>query len=373
MKITKSFVFVFLYSLVLVSCKTTQNQQLSIAYENFVKPKENPILSADSSFVFIDPIKKQSVKWQRADVFNPAAIVKDGKIMLLYRCEDNPKAHLGGRTSRIGLAESEDGIHFKKYPTPVLYPDNDEFTKYDSPGGIEDPRVVQTSDGTYVVAYTAWNYVTPRLSIAFSKDLIKWEKKGPAFLKAYDGKFKNLASKSGSILTKKEGDKFVAAKIKGKYWMYWGEHGVNLAWSENLYDWYPELDEKGEMKFVIQTRDGMFDSNLTECGPPALITDEGVVLMYNGKNSDNAANASKDLPLGTYTVGRVVFDPKDLHTVLKRSDKPFLVPNLPHEVTGQYKAGTTFSEGLVFFKNKWFLYYGTADSFVGLAISENKK
>jgi predicted GH43/DUF377 family glycosyl hydrolase len=43
---------------------------------------------------------------------------------------------------------------------------------------------------------------------------------------------------------------------------------------------------------------------------------------------------------------------------------------LPHEMTGQYSSGTTFSEGLVFFRGKWFLYYGTADSFVGLAIKE---
>jgi predicted GH43/DUF377 family glycosyl hydrolase len=43
---------------------------------------------------------------------------------------------------------------------------------------------------------------------------------------------------------------------------------------------------------------------------------------------------------------------------------------LPHEITGQYKAGTTFSEGLVYFKGKWYLYYGTADSFVGVAIAK---
>jgi predicted GH43/DUF377 family glycosyl hydrolase len=231
---------------------------------------------------------------------------------------------------------------------------------------------VQTAEGTYVMAYTAWNYDTPRLSIAFSKDLVTWEKKGPAFAKAYEGKFKNMASKSGSVLTKLEGKNNVAAKINGKYWMYWGEHGVNLAWSENMYDWYPELDNSGNLSFVIQTRKGFFDSNLTECGPPAMITDDGVVLVYNGKNSDFKENASSEFPLGTYTVGRVVFDPKDLKTVLQRSDKPFLVPSLPHEITGQYKAGTTFAEGLVFFKNKWYLYYGTADSFVGLAISSQK-
>jgi predicted GH43/DUF377 family glycosyl hydrolase len=364
--------FVFLVSIAVFNACTSsyKNLPLSIPYDKFVKPAENPIVRADSSFVFFCPMKGENVRWQKADVFNPAAIVKDGKIMLLYRCEDNPVAHLGGRTSRIGLAESEDGIHFKKYPTPVLYPTKDESAEYDAPGGCEDPRVVVTEDGTYVVAYTAWNYKTPRLSIAFSKDLKTWSKKGPAFAKAYNGKFKDMASKSGSILTHKVGKNVVAAKINGKYWMYWGEHGVNLAWSDNLYDWYPELTSSGGLAYVIQTRNGKFDSNLTECGPPAIITDEGVVLIYNGKNSDSANDADPKLQLGTYSVGRVVFDPKDLKTVLKRSDAPFLQPSLPHEIKGQYKAGTTFSEGLVYFKNKWFLYYGTADSFVGLAVAE---
>lgn len=370
----KPLLLLSLNCLLLTTCrsKTTSDSLDSIAYENFKKPAENPILRADSSYIFYCPMKKDSVRWQRADVFNPAAIVKDGKIMLLYRAEDNPKAHLGGRTSRIGLAESSDGIHFKKYPTPVLFPADDDFKQYDSPGGCEDPRVVVTEDGNYVMAYTSWNYEVPRLSIAFSKDLLTWTKKGPAFAKAYDGKYKDMASKSGSIITKKVGNNYVAAKIDGKYWMYWGEHGVNLAWSENLYDWYPEENQVGNLRYVIETREKKFDSNLTECGPPAILTTEGIVLIYNGKNSDDATKASPELPTGTYSVGRVVFDPNDLHKVLKRSDKPFLKPSLPHEVTGQYKAGTTFAEGLVLYKGMWFLYYGTADSFVGVAVTENE-
>ena len=76
------------------------------------------------------------------------------------------------------------------------------------------------------------------------------------------------------------------------------------------------------------------------------------------------------LPKGTYSVGRVFFDPKDLQTILIRSDSPFLKPTLPHEMSGQYAAGTTFAEGLVYFNQKWFLYYGTADSFVGVAVSK---
>jgi beta-1,2-mannosidase len=335
---------------------------------HFKKPKENPILKADSSFTFFCPIKKDTVHWQKADVFNPAAIVKDGKIFLLYRCEDNPKAHLGGRTSRLGLAESTDGIHFKKYPQPVLFPDNDAFQQYDYPGGCEDPRLVQTEDGLFVVAYTAWNNKVARLSIAFSKDLLHWEKKGLAFAKAHDGKFADSWSKSASMLTKFVKGKPVLAKIDGKYWMYWGETQVNLAWSENLYDWYPLLDEKGALKSLITARKNKFDSHLTECGPPALITDKGVVLLYNGRNSDNEKDGDPKLPKGTYSVGQVIFDAQQLEKVISRSEEPFLVPTLAHEKTGQYQAGTTFAEGLVYYKRQWFLYYGTADSFVGLAI-----
>jgi predicted GH43/DUF377 family glycosyl hydrolase len=338
--------------------------------EGFRKPAENPILRADSALTFADPLSGREVRWQKADVFNPAAVVREGKVWLLYRCEDNPAAHLGGRTSRIGLAESSDGIHFRKHPAPVLYPAPDSFARYDAPGGCEDPRVVATEDGGYVMAYTSWNYSTPRLSIAFSRDLKTWEKKGPAFARAHSGKFRDVASKSGSILSRWQDGQFVAARVEGKYWMYWGEHGVNLAWSENLSDWHPELDSTGSLRYLIAPRPGKFDSDLTECGPPAFLTEEGIVLVYNGKNSADSSRADPTLPLGTYSVGQAVFDPRDLRSLRARSDAPFLQPSLPHEIWGQYQAGTTFAEGLVFFKGKWLLYYGTADSFVGLALRE---
>jgi len=335
----------------------------------FVKTPENPIVKADSTISFICPVKKERVKWQKADVFNPAAIIKNNKVYLFTRCEDNEKAGLGRRTSRIGISVSEDGIHFKPFHDPVLYPDSDSFMKYDYPGGCEDPRVVESEEGLYVMAYTSWNYQVPRLSIAVSEDLFHWHKKGPAFSKAYEGKFLNIASKSASIVTKMKDNRLVAVKMNGKYWMYWGEKFVNLAWSVNLTDWFPLLDGKGDLRVAISPRKGKFDSDLTECGPPALLTDKGILLMYNGKNAVNE-DADPHLPKGTYSVGEVLFDKNYPEKVLQRTDTCLLKPSLPHEMTGQYAAGTTFSEGLVFFRKKWFLYYGTADSFVGLAISQ---
>lgn len=333
----------------------------------FEKPEQNPIMQADSTYVFHDPITNTPVQWQKADVFNPAAIVRNDTVFMLFRAEDNPAAILGGRTSRIGLAYSTDGVHFTKYNEPVVYPSNDEFQKWDYPGGIEDPRVVETPEGEYIMLYTSWNKDIARLSAAYSKDLKNWTKHGPVFKNTHEGKFLDIWSKSGSIVTELVDGKLLAKKVNGKYLMYWGELFVNLAQSDNLLDWEPILDEKGELLKIFEPTLGEFDSHLTEPGPPALYTDAGILLLYNGKNL-SGKGASTKVPEGTYCGGQVLFDKVDPRIRLERLDTPFICPDLPHEISGQYAAGTTFIEGLVFFKGQWFLYYGTADSMVGLAI-----
>jgi predicted GH43/DUF377 family glycosyl hydrolase len=355
-----------------ISCLLLMSPSNAQFISGFRKPATNPILGPDSSYTFFCPVQQKEVRWQKADVFNPAAIVKGDSVYLLFRAEDNKDAKLGHRTSRIGLAVSADGIHFTRHPKPVLYPDNSEMKQWDYPGGCEDPRVVETEDGNYLMVYTSWNNKVARLSSAVSKDLHHWEKQGPVFLKAYNGKFNEGWSKSGSIITKMVNGKIIAPRINGKYWMYWGETFVNLAWSENGKDWYPMVDPKGELMKVMETRSYKFDSHLVECGPPAIFTAEGILLIYNGRNIESD-QADPQLPKGMYASGQALFDKNDPSKFIRRMDQPFMKPDLPHEITGQYKAGTTFAEGLTRFKNRWFLYYGTADSMVGVAISESGK
>ena len=149
--------------------------------------------------------------------------------------------------------------------------------------------------------------------------------------------------------------------------MYWGELFVNLAQSENGLDWEPYLDHEGELLHVFKPTIGEFDSHLTEPGPPALYTKDGILLLYNGKNL-SGEGASLKVAEGTYCGGQALFDLKDPTRLIKRLEEPFICPDLPHETTGQYKAGTTFIEGLVYYKKNWILYYGTADFMVGGAL-----
>ncbi len=351
--------------------KDTSKINKDWAITGFTRPEGiNPVLSPMEESTFFSEMNQKKIAWESNDVFNPAATVMGDSIYVLYRAEDKSGKGIGERTSRIGLASSANGFDMKRRTTPVLYPKNDNQKQYEWPGGCEDPRVAMTEDGTYIMLYTQWNKDVPRLAVATSTNLIDWEKHGPAFEEAYDGKYLDRFSKSASVVTKIDNGKQVITKVNGKYLMYWGEKNVFAATSENLKDWKP-VEENGKLKILMSPRKGFFDSQLTECGPPAILTENGIVVMYNGKNL-KGEGGDKNYTANTYCAGQVLFDKENPTQVIDRLDEPFLVPTASFEKSGQYPAGTVFIEGLVWFKSKWYLYYGCADSRVGVVVSEDK-
>jgi beta-1,2-mannosidase len=331
----------------------------------FTRPLDTPVITPNKASLFNDPIAKTPIHWESLHTFNPAAIVRDGKIVVLYRAEDDTgKMEIGNHTSRLGLATSADGVHFTRLREPVFYPSDDAQKSREWPGGVEDPRIVEAEDGTYVLTYTQWNRVTYSIGIATSKDLQHWTKHGPVFLGSPSGKYDTLKYKSGGIVTQFKGDRLIAAKINGKYWMYWGEIIVRLAASTDLIHWTPVEDAHGNPIEVLTKRPGHFDSGFPEVGPPPILTDAGIVVLYNGKNDPD--HGDPNLGANAYAAGEALFDAHDPTHLIARAEAPVLKPERPYEKTGQYVAGTTFAEGLVRFQNKWFLYYGCADSAVGV-------
>jgi len=339
----------------------------------------NPILTPGQGS-FICPVRRQNVMWENKDVFNPALAVRNDTVFLLYRAQDS----LGkpGGTSRIGLAFSTDGIHFTKKQAPVFYPGNDAFKKYEWEGGCEDPRIVEDSSGIYYMTYTAYDGKTARLLVATSKDLTHWVKHGPAFMKAYNGRYKDVWSKSGSIVSTYNTDgKIVATKINGKYWMYWGDKYLWVATSNDLINWQPVEKEAGDtakteipvfegvdisrLTVALKSRPNKFDNDLVESGPPAMVTPDGIVLLYNGRNVP--VNGDKTLAEGTYTSCQVLFDKTNPTHVIDRMNNYFMKPDKSYEITGQVNQ-VCFIESLGRFKNHWWLYYGTADSKIAVAV-----
>ena len=385
-----SFLF-FVLLLSFISCRNAPSQNTAVTTDSnalsndwallpFVKiDSVNPVLTPGSAS-FTCPIKKQQVAWEIKDVFNPAIVVRHDTLFMLYRAQDT--IGLPGGTSRIGIAWSTDGMHFTKLQSPVLYPGNDAYKKLEWEGGCEDPRIVEDSAGTYYMMYTAFEGKTARLLVATSTDLMHWTKQGPVFEKAYNGKYEDAWSKSGAVVSNYKNGKIIAAKINGKYWMYWGDKYIWAATSDDLINWTPVEKSKSEqqpydsvyssftiadLKIVVPTRKGKFDCDIVESGPPAMLTDKGILLLYNGRNV--TAYGDSTLAEGAYSSSQVLLDKNDPVKIIQRMNTYFMTPEKPYELTGQVNQ-VCFIEGLAQYKNKWWLYYGTADSKVAVAVKE---
>lgn len=357
-----------LLTLSIISCKKEKNETAgtgaisdsSWALLPFLKvDSANPILLPGEN-TFVCPILRREVRWDEKDVFNPAAVVRDGKVYMVFRAEDKIGKHSG--TSRLGLAVSNDGINFTKMQEPVFFPDNDSLKVYEWEGGAEDPRIVESDEGTYIMTYTAYDGTVARLMLATSPDLQRWTKYGPVL----QGKHKNAWSKSGAIVATQQGSRTVATKIDGKYWMYFGDTDLFVATSEDLIHWIP-VESEGQFKSVLKPRKGYFDSRLVESGPFALKTDNGIVLIYNGMNLETGGDTT--LSPGAYCAGQALFSNEDPTMEIGRLENYFMKPDRPYELTGQINQ-VCFVEGMVKFQGKWFLYYGTADSKIAVAVSD---
>jgi predicted GH43/DUF377 family glycosyl hydrolase len=280
-------------------------------------------------------LSPQGNTWESAGTFNPAVVFHNGKFVMLYRAQD------ASGTSRLGYAESTDGIHFTRRHEPVLSPETD----YEKDGGVEDPRL-QKFGNTYYLTYTGYNKKDAQLCLATSRDLIHWKRKG-VLLPAYKGNWNVAWTKSGAI---------VPGKIDGKYWMYWlgttadKTDQMGLSYSADLIHWTEATPTP-----VLPRRAGMFDSRVVEPGPPPILTSRGIVLIYNGADDKLV-----------YRTAVAVFDRHDPRKLLFRSDAPIFVPEKVWEKGGQVP-NVIFVEGMVRRGNRFLLYYGGADKYVGVA------
>src|SRR5579872_1254573 len=280
-------------------------------------------------------ISPQGATWESAGTFNPGVIKREGKFVMLYRAQD------ANGTSRLGYAESTDGIHFERRAEPVFTPEMD----YEKDGGVEDPRAMQVGK-TYYLTYTGYNKHDAQLCLATSTDLIHWERKG-IILPAYKGKWNVGWTKSGAILNK---------KIDGKFWMYFlatsAKHvdEMGLAYSTDMLHWTEATDSP-----VLPARAGQFDSTVVEPGPPPFLTRDGIVLIYNGADDQHV-----------YRTGVAVFDRRDPRKLLYRSDKPLFGPEKDWERVGQVP-NVVFVEGMARKGKDFLFYYGGADKYIGVA------
>ncbi|MFH0987651.1 MAG: glycosidase [Patescibacteria group bacterium] len=304
----------------------------------------NPILS---------PIKEHH--WESKMVFNCATVFRDNKVHLIYRARGEDQID-DIPISRLGYAIfKEDGVTLeKRYDYPVFKP-----KEWYEPAGCEDPRITEI-DGKCYMLYTAYlgrrtapyfEEESTNVAMASTNDFINWERHGlllPSVLEP---------EKNGILFPK---------KIKGYYVLYYRIHpAIYVAYSKSLEnpDWIGH-------KAIMQPRKNSWDSYKIGAGPPPIETNEGWLFIYHGVDKEGTrrdAITGKIRPKFCYRLGVILIDKNNPEKILYRSEKPILEPKEKYEKKGLVP-NVVFSCGANIIKDMLYVYYGGADTVIGVAM-----
>lgn len=322
-----------------------------------VRHPENPIIKPN-----------KNVSWQKEAIFNCATALYKGKIVMLTRSVGEYSKYI----SRIGIAYSNDGVHFHHNPEPAISP-SENYDKH----GCEDPRITEI-DGIYYITYAALSKPArkgggpPRIALKSTTDFKSYKNHGiispfgadardtVLFPEKINGRYvalhrpfnwtKKDISKSGGVT-------YVQVKEKKVKWpeaidlpeYFPKKPSIWIAYSDNLITWYGH-------EVLMESKESWEELKIGS-GPPPIKTNKGWLLIYHGAGKENGEMK--------YKVGATILDSYNLQ-VIARTKNPIFEPKEEYEIKG-YVKNVVFPTGTVVIKNKLFIYYGAADTYCGLA------
>lgn len=330
-------------------------------------------------------------KLETEGVLNPAATRgPDGSLYLFPRlvAKDN--------YSRIGIAK----VKFNEVGDPIgverlgiaLEPEADYEKRQNGGGGCEDPRVTFVEPlQEYIMTYTAYGSDGPRVAMARSTDLLKWERLGLVKYLVYKGiDFNGIDNKDASVFpilipspnhhpsigmlhrplfrgstpeeTVKDGEGREMDSHKESIWISY----YNLGEDTNFK--YAKFTSNHRLALPTEP----WENLKIGAGAPPLLTKLGWLIVYHGVHELEGSTASK--PKLCYAAGIMLLSVEHPQKVVYRSTQPILFPELPEETIGTI-ANVVFPTGIdcrddIGQPNRIDVYYGMADNRIGVAKME---
>jgi predicted GH43/DUF377 family glycosyl hydrolase len=278
--------------------------------------KNNPILTKDD------------VPYPVATVHNAAVVKVDETYVMIFR------SHKMNGRSILGMATSDDGLHFRVDDKPFMVPSTEGvFQEYEA-FGVEDPRIVLV-DGEYLITYSAYSKHGVRIGLAKTKDFKSVER----FSLITESDYRNVV--------------IFPEKIDGRYARLDRPHSEISPWSIWI-SYSPDLKYWGESKLIMKPLQYHWDEMKIGPGAPPIKTSRGWLCIYHGVFPTMDGNV--------YRLGVALHDLKDPSKIIAVGDEWILQPEEVYEVTG-YVHNVVFTCGAVPEKDGSVkIYWGGADS-----------
>lgn len=297
----------------------------------FVRYGENPIL------------RPCGQGWENWNIYNPGVIFDHGKFLMLYRGQEKQINGTHQETlSRIGYAESLDGVTFLQNSIPVI----DATKPYETKWGAEDARLVRY-EGKYYAFYTGNpNEKAGQICLceAISTNCINWKKLGII----------ETGTKNGAILRDPFG---TPVKVHGKFVMYTGDSKFGVCYSQDLKKWGPItwIDPKFPAGWTTPYEPCVAVANYSD-------NPENIVLFIAGRlNGDGR---------WYYAISEMLFSKSNTASKAAQLDDCIMKPRESYE-SGTFQ-NCIWMNSIILHDGQWWMHYGAGDRYIGLATAPVK-
>ena len=333
--------------------------------------------------------------WEIEGVLNPAAgYTADGRLHLL------PRLVAAGNVSRIGLAEVviDDGVPTSVNRRGVVLAPDEGWERGAHHGGVEDPRVTFVERlGVHLMTYVAFGPLGPRIALAVSRDLDTWERLGPvlfAYQPGLDVDLNLYPNKDAVIFPEPvpgPGGAPCYAMLHRPMWdqTMSGLEPAATRLPAGLTDerpgiwisYVPAEPVEADIRALTLVRDHRcvalpersYESAKIGAGPPPVRVPEGWLLIHHGVEGEVVPgfDPSQQGSL-VYCAGAMLLDSDDPSRVIARTAEPLLEPATVDERVGTVP-NVVFPTAIATIDGRDFVFYGMADSSIGVALLERTR
>ncbi len=299
-------------------------------YEN------NPILSY------------KDVPYKAALIFNAGVTKYQGKYVMVFRNDYGSIEEQRLEGTNLGLAFSDDGIHWEVNPRPCFELHDDEIWR------AYDPRLT-VIDGKVYMCFAVDTKHGIRGGIAVTEDFEKFD-----ILSMTVPDNRNMV-----LFPERIGGKYVRLERPFPVYGRGGRDRFDIWISDS-----PDLAYWGNSKLLLGVEDVPYANDKIGPGAPPVKTPEGWLVIFHAVDIDpnRGKNGWEPFWKKRYCAGIMLLDLEDPSKVIGIYKQPLMAPETDYEVSGGFRNHVIFPGGMILEDDgEVKIYYGAADTVECLA------
>lgn len=298
-------------------------------------------------------LSKKDIPYSAECIFNAGVAKYHGKYVMIFRNDYNYIEGSRFDGCALGVAFSDDGVHWSAEPKPFL-------TRHD----LNDPEIRRIYDPRLTV-------LEDRVYICFAMDTNHGLRGGVG----YTTDFTDFHIVSLSVPDNRNMALF-PEKIGGYYCRLERPMPVYSRGKDRFDTWLsrsPDLKFWGGSELVLPVEAVPYANDKTGPAAPPVKTGKGWLTVFHAVDIDHSRgkNGWEDSWKKRYCAGIMLLDPENPAKVLGLCKAPLLAPEAPYEIDGGFRENVIFPGGMILEDSgEVKLYYGAADTVECLATAD---